>query len=329
MKNKISFLVLILGLFLTINMNAQPHWGTNTPLNLTSSALGDGNNVTGNFSTTLGINNEINGFNSFAFGTLNKANGPHSFALGERNEANNVFSYAFGRRMVNNTPNSFLIGFMKPVFMATSNNAGTGVRVGIATDNPQSRLDIRLGDRQEIRIQAEVPNTYGGISFKHSDGSENWRIRAYSNFHGGYDNILGINSKGGEGRLWVNAKTTMIGDWFDFDPCTDCDEYKLFVKKGIRTEKIKVDVASGTWADYVFKSEYDLNSLEYVEKFIARNGHLPNMPSALQVEKEGLDLGNISKIQQEKIEELTLYTIQLQKELNELKQLVRDSINQH
>ncbi|WP_430409155.1 hypothetical protein [Kordia sp.] len=320
MKNKLSFLVLALGLLFTINNNAQTNFSGNTldtgPT--TSSALGQNNVISSEFSATFGITNEISGFNSFAIGKFNKAIGTNSFALGEFNEANNVFSYTFGRRMKNNLSNSFLVGFIKPAFIATANNAGIGVRVGIATDNPQSRFDIRLGDKQEIRIQPEVANTYGGISFKHSDGSENWRIRAFSNFTGGYGNILSIVSSNKD-DLWIAAGKTMIGDWFDFDPCSDCDDYELFVKKGIRTQKIKVDVAAGVWADYVFAKNYKLKPLEEVESFINENGHLPNVPSAEEVESDGLNLGEMDAKLLEKIEELTLYVIELKKEINELK----------
>ena len=197
-----------------------------------------------------------------------------------------------------------------------------GGKVGIGTDDPQTRLDIRLPHKQEIVVQSEVADTYGGFLFNHSDGTANWRIRAYSNFTGGYDNILGIQSAGGVGRLWISAKHTMIGNYFDMDECDDCGQFKLFVKKGIRTEKVKVDVASGVWADYVFEDDYALKSLEEVETFIDDNGHLPNMPSAKEVEKNGLNLGEMDALLLAKIEELTLHMISLKKENEDMKTIL-------
>ncbi|MEM9547114.1 MAG: hypothetical protein AAGA77_14130 [Bacteroidota bacterium] len=197
-----------------------------------------------------------------------------------------------------------------------------GGYVGVATADPQARLDIRMPDRQEIIVQSEVPNTYSGFLFNHSDGSPNWKIRAYSNFTGGYNNILGIQSAGGAGELWIAAKKTMIGDFFDFDDCMDCDNYLLYVKKGIRTEKVRVDVASGTWADYVFEDDYDLKSLAEVEAYISENGHLPNVPSAEEVEESGINLGEMDALLLEKIEELTLHMISLQKENEEMKEIL-------
>jgi hypothetical protein len=106
----------------------------------------------------------------------------------------------------------------------------------------------------------------------------------------------------------------------------DVSGYKFFVKGGILAEEIRV---ATTWADYVFEKDYKLPTLQEVEQHIAEKGHLINVPSAKEVEADGISLGEISKIQQEKIEELTLYIIEQNKindkqaqELKELKELV-------
>ena len=77
------------------------------------------------------------------------------------------------------------------------------------------------------------------------------------------------------------------------------------------------------WADYVFANNYNLKPLNEVEAFIKKNGHLPNVPSATEVKENGLELGEMSKIQQEKIEELTLYLIEQKKEIETLKLQVK------
>jgi hypothetical protein len=87
--------------------------------------------------------------------------------------------------------------------------------------------------------------------------------------------------------------------------------YKLFVETGIRTRKVKVDVA--TWPDYVFSSSYKLPSLKEVEQFIKQHKHLPDVPSEAEVKKEGLDLGENQVVLLKKIEELTLYIIEQNK----------------
>jgi GEVED domain/HYR domain len=88
--------------------------------------------------------------------------------------------------------------------------------------------------------------------------------------------------------------------------------FNLLVRGGIRTEKIKMDVASANqWADYVFAKGYDLKPLKEVKQYIDKNKHLPNIPSAEELVKQGLDVMQMMAKQQEKIEELYLYMIQL------------------
>jgi hypothetical protein len=98
--------------------------------------------------------------------------------------------------------------------------------------------------------------------------------------------------------------------------------FRLFVEDGIRTRKIKVDQA--VWADYVFADDYKLPSLAEVEKFIYNNRHLPGIPSAKTVEKEGLDLGENQAALLKKIEELTLYLIQEKKRNDELEERLKN-----
>jgi hypothetical protein len=93
--------------------------------------------------------------------------------------------------------------------------------------------------------------------------------------------------------------------------------YKLYVSQGILTEKIKVAVnGSAQWADYVFAKDYKLLPLAQVEQYIKTNNHLPNVPSATDMVKEGNDLGKTDAKLLEKIEELTLYIIELNKKVD-------------
>ena len=78
-------------------------------------------------------------------------------------------------------------------------------------------------------------------------------------------------------------------------------------------------VTTTDWPDYVFGGSHRLMSLPEVESYINANGHLPEIPSAAEAETEGVDLGEINKLLLQKVEELTLYVIDLHKQLNELK----------
>lgn len=98
------------------------------------------------------------------------------------------------------------------------------------------------------------------------------------------------------------------------------DNYSLFVQQGILTEKVKVAMpGTGDWPDFVFQTDYPLKSLEEVEQFIEEHGHLPDIPSARQIARDGFDLGAMDALLLQKIEELTLYVIQQQKEIDHLK----------
>jgi len=122
-------------------------------------------------------------------------------------------------------------------------------------------------------------------------------------------------------HFWNDGKVTIgenIDDWWENQYGYTPDGYKLFVSGGILTEKLKVAIA-GTpyWSDYVFNSDYKLMSLNNVESYIKTNKHLPDVPSAEEVVKSGIDVATMDAKLLQKIEELTLYTIQLQKQVNE------------
>jgi hypothetical protein len=97
---------------------------------------------------------------------------------------------------------------------------------------------------------------------------------------------------------------------------------RLSVNGKIRAHEIKVETAN--WPDYVFKKEYSLTPLPEVEKYINTNGHLPEIPSALEVQKEGIALGELNNTLVKKIEELTLHLIEQQKQLTEQGKLIKE-----
>lgn len=97
--------------------------------------------------------------------------------------------------------------------------------------------------------------------------------------------------------------------------------YKLAVKGKIIAEEIKVR-HSDTWPDYVFTSTYKLKSLYEVEQYIKQHSHLEGIPTAKQADAEGVDVGNMQAKLLEKIEELTVYLIELKKQNDLLAQKV-------
>lgn len=84
--------------------------------------------------------------------------------------------------------------------------------------------------------------------------------------------------------------------------------YKFVVDGHVRAREIRVD--QDTWPDYVFSENYDLPPLGEVKRHIKEKGHLPNVPSAAEVQENGVQLGTMDRVLLEKIEELTLYIIE-------------------
>lgn len=91
----------------------------------------------------------------------------------------------------------------------------------------------------------------------------------------------------------------------------------LAVAGNIIAERVKVELQN-QWPDYVFKDGYQLPTLEAVQQYIEENGHLIDMPSAAEIEADGIDLGEMNRLLMEKVEELTLYLLQQDQELKAL-----------
>jgi len=110
-----------------------------------------------------------------------------------------------------------------------------------------------------------------------------------------------------EKALVVNGETGQVG----IGTSTFSADYKLAVDGKIIAEGMKIEM-SESWPDYVFASSYNLRPLSEVKTFIEENSHLPEVPSAQDVEENGVDVGQMDAILLQKIEEMTLYMIQLE-----------------
>lgn len=146
-----------------------------------------------------------------------------------------------------------------------------------------------------------LPSSFGkGIRVYIEQPSDKGRIFAYD-YMAGAAMDLSLQAPGGN---------VAIGGTF-------ATGYRFSVDGKIACEEVLVDL-SGDWPDYVFQSDYKLKTLEEVEKHIDRNGHLPGVPSAKEVESNGIQVGEMNKILMEKIEELTLYILQQEKRIKAL-----------
>ncbi|MBG6132353.1 hypothetical protein IWQ47_003675 [Aquimarina sp. EL_43] len=202
-----------------------------------------------------------------------------------------------------------------------------GGNVGIGTTNPQEKLHVKgnlLIDAFQngggakgvfFREGFSTSNKYNLSILTHHDGDNTPDALDINAYDGVYFNT-GSNDR--------NPRMVILGDG-NVGIGTTIPDSKLAVNGKIHAKEVKVDLTG--WPDYVFENNYNLPSLQEVEHHIAEEGHLPNIPSASEVEKNGIQLGEMNARLLQKIEELTLYMIaqnkkteQLQREIELLKQ---------
>lgn len=231
-------------------------------------------------------------------------------------------------------------GGSMPVFIGgngyNSEHAGLTVasngNVGIGMTNPSAKLevagDLYLSDPHwdasvgwaTTNIQyfghslviGSKPGNYAHnvIDFK-PGGSDQGEVHSHLNMY----TATGLNTQ----QLKIHLSSDGLPNYFNSGPIGIGTEHPLSllsVKGEITAQKVRV---TGTgWADFVFAPDYVLPSLQGLAAFIKAHQHLPEIPSAATVEKEGIELGEMNKKLLQKIEELTLYIIRQDEQLAEV-----------
>ncbi|WP_192348475.1 TMF family protein [Algoriphagus sp. Y33] len=194
----------------------------------------------------------------------------------------------------------FLSGFV----IAQSNTFPTTGNAGIGTLSPTSPLHV-IGDIKlhgAVRVHSSDGNQAGALM---AIGDPTTQNGLQLDAHRGSGYILfSTNSASGtrEKMRIQNNGNVGIG--------TNNPTYKLSVNGTIKTQEVNVTTAG--WADYVFTPEYQLMPLSELEAFIQRNGHLPDVPTEAEVMENGVNLAEMNVKLLEKVEELTLYVIELE-----------------
>lgn len=156
----------------------------------------------------------------------------------------------------------------------------------------------------------------GATIFRNLNGSHNMIFNMPNDNNDGSTKIK-INDLVNHNTFVVfnNGKIGMGTQNFDYE------NYNLYVKNGIKTEKIKVEIATNNgWADYVFNDSYNLMPLTELEKFIKQNKHLPEVPGECEAIENGIELKEMNILLLKKVEELTLHIIELDKRIKQLEQ---------
>jgi hypothetical protein len=198
-------------------------------------------------------------------------------------------------------------------------NTNTGF-VGIGNSAPTSILDVAKAIT-EPTVSVRNLGSNGGASFRMYDQTSgaDWKFKAVGS--GAFkvrDNayamdVIVIEANSSPNVIYINAAGNLgIG--------TSAPSEKLSVNGNIKCKQVEVTLTG--WNDFVFAKDYSLMPLAELERYINSHNHLPNVPSADEVIANGNNLGEMDAILLQKIEELTLYLIELKKENEQLKLLL-------
>lgn len=179
------------------------------------------------------------------------------------------------------------VGLGAPTF----NTRSAGTKIVLLNSTSATSTDYAMG--------LENSNVWFGLPAYGSDRGWKW--------YGGTQQVAKLD---GAGNLTVSGDISMG---------SNSDQKQLSVNGNIKARRIKVTTTE--WADYVFAPSYKLKPLKEVEAYIFNNHHLPEVPSANEITKNGLDLGESQATLLKKIEELTLYIIEQNKQLEEQKKI--------
>ncbi len=239
-------------------------------------------------------------------------------------DANNYWSYlrlqaggqggslAYGWNMVNE-------GNLWWGYVGSSDFGNTGNRLMTLTQ--EGRLRIGTNENSDYKLDV------GGSMHANSITTEHLEIGYFIYPHPNNPSLAvsgNVYAEGdiqATGNITVDAGYVSIGaDYVSIGAGTNQTDYRLAVEGTIGARAI--EVTTEAWPDFVFKDGYALRSLEEVEAYVKDNHHLPDVPSEAEIKEKGHDLGKMNAVLLQKIEELTLYVIDLQKEVERLKTAV-------
>ncbi|GAA0893132.1 hypothetical protein GCM10009122_28110 [Fulvivirga kasyanovii] len=184
--------------------------------------------------------------------------------------------------------------------------------IGIGTESPQYLMDVisPFVTGEETTLFVGQNHDFGGNTGRYGIGLS---LLHESSAAEGKTAFLNLWNNNARTRVMSFTNTGNVGIGTN-----DPGSFKLAVEGKIGAREIQVTAVT-PWPDYVFEEDYNLTDLSEVEQYIKENKHLPGVPTATEVEKDGVNLGEMNVKLLEKVEELTLYIIELKKEIDELK----------
>lgn len=205
----------------------------------------------------------------------------------------------------------FFIDPEKGFYFLSSGNATN--KMGIGTNTPQHKLDI-YGGGEEVSLRIGTGNTgSNATSLILSNSTQTAFNDGLKIIHGG--GTTRFNDLNGTSQLSIDHTYSRIGIG------TTSPTEKLSVNGNVRAKQ--VIVSQSGWPDYVFDPSYKLKPLSELSAFIQQHKHLPDMPSAKEVEEKGISVGDQQALLLKKIEELTLYILKQEEKIHYLLQRIK------
>lgn len=291
-------------------------------------------------SFVAGAHNRINGINSFAIGGFVKANGNTSMGLGYylKPENENNIVIGVGIKGNNDISSKYLQNSYESTLMIGFHSTKPTLTVGPSpNDYPQGDTigktgKVAIGDVPvpDIAAKLHIRSDYGedaGIILEPKDPTtENTYIKMRDEKHRievDKDGVMILNSFTTNINNGSDVKQPLILrgivgvniDPYRYDDLTDT--YGLWVTGGILTDRIIIK-RQADWFDHVFNPGYELMPLRQLKKYVYENRHLPDIPSEKEVIDNGVEVYEMQSLLLKKIEELTLYTIQLQEQIESM-----------
>lgn len=179
------------------------------------------------------------------------------------------------------------------------------------------------GEVFQLNVNDSGNKTFLTFSGRRNEAEYNWETKGFKMM-----SIYGVNNQGYRFQLFdqtdqeVKVQFRTSGESYlmggNFGIGTTSPDEKLTVKGSIHAEEVKIEIIPESGPDYVFKEDYPLASLEEIKAYITENKHLPEVPSAKEMEANGVELGEMNMLLLKKIEELTLLLIQQEERIKSL-----------
>lgn len=293
-----------------------------------SVALGFGNKIQGSGSMAFGNNVKVQGMRNVGIGYFLKLqNTTCNMAIGTGLPGSTFYSDLF---LENNYDENLIIGFhsTKPTLTVgpSPNDYPSGnlitdrtgkVAIGdVPVPDIAAKLHIRSDEGEDAGVFLEPKDLTASNTFIHlRDEGHGMEV----------DNqgVMRIKSKTGN----VNSKLLLQGNvGINIANLNSMNSsYSLYVKGGIMTDKVNIKNVNH-WPDYVFASDYLLMPLSDLKTFVSEKHHLPEVPSENDIMVGGIEIGDMQGILLKKIEEMTLYILQQQEQIDKLEQRINELV---